>query len=64
MANIYHVKPAQREIVLYGRLIERSDLLDCSVTTKIYEYEKVLYVELWNLGVCVYFGEVGMGKRR
>ena len=49
------------DVVKYGQLIERSDIERGDVgyiTTKIYKYQDKYYVELWDNGYRVHFGEV------
>ena len=50
----------QWEVNKYGQLIDRSDIERGdigAITTKIYKYQDKFYLELWDNGYCLYFGE-------
>ena len=50
----------QWDVNKYGQLIERSDIERSDIgviTTKIYKYQDKYYIELWDTGFCLYFGE-------
>lgn len=51
----------QREIVRYGQLIERTDIVREDIgfiTTKIYEYQGRYYVQLWENGCNIHFSKL------
>lgn len=51
----------QWNINKYGQLIERSDIVIKGIsiiTTRIYTYEGRYYVEVWDRGYCIHFGEI------
>ena len=54
----------QREVSRYGQIMGRSDIEIAGfgvITTKLYKHgeeEAKYYIEVWDNGCCVHFGEV------